>query len=76
MTSFTPLKVYIYKQGLIRFATKKYTDEPECHDELKEYLANYNTSNTDDEDFVGSQDGTVSHGIGGVSSKSDFSMLR
>ena len=28
VTSFNPLKVYIYNDGLVRFATEKYTNDP------------------------------------------------
>lgn len=28
VTSFNPLKVYMYTDGLVRFATEKYTNDP------------------------------------------------
>lgn len=31
VSSYTPLKVYIYKQGLVRFATKKYSNDLYMH---------------------------------------------
>ena len=32
VTCFDPLKVYIFKEGLVRFATQKYTNNPKSVD--------------------------------------------
>ena len=51
VTSFNPLKVYIHKEGLVRFATKKYSNDPATRNELYMHLTNYSI-NKGNENFV------------------------
>ena len=55
VTSYTPLKIYIYNQGLVRFCTKKYSNDPKTRSESNMHLTNY-AINKDNENFVGNQD--------------------
>jgi len=56
VTSFDPLLVYMYKEGLVRFAAQKYsaaqTHNPEAH------LTNYSV-NKNSEAFVHNEDTAV-----------------
>lgn len=51
VTSFDPLKVYLFKEGLARFATKKYTTNPSATDKQFIHLTNYSV-NKKNEDYV------------------------
>ena len=51
VTSFSPLKIYVYNQGLVRFCTKKYSNDPKTRNELCMHLTNYSI-NKDNENFV------------------------
>ena len=70
VTSYTPLKIYIYNQGLIRFCTKKYSNDPKTRNELDMHLTNY-TMNKDNENFGEAQE----KGFDG-SSKWNFRLLK
>lgn len=54
VTSYTPLKVYIYNEGLVRFATMKYSNDPKTRNEFYMHLTNY-AINKDNENFVENQ---------------------
>lgn len=41
VTSFNPLKVYIYNDGLVRFATEKYTMDPRLMNQKFVHLTNF-----------------------------------
>lgn len=49
MTSFDPLKVYLFKEGLARFATKKYTNNPSATEKQYIHLTNYSVNKKNDE---------------------------
>ena len=49
VTSFDPLKVYLFKEGLARFATKKYTNNPSASEKQYIHLTNYSVNKKNDE---------------------------
>jgi tubulin polyglutamylase TTLL4 len=49
VTCFDPLKVYLFKEGLARFATKKYTTNPSASDKQFIHLTNYSVNKKNDE---------------------------
>ena len=51
VTSFDPLKVYLFKEGLARFATQKYTNSQKSTDKRYIHLTNYSV-NKRNEDYV------------------------
>lgn len=51
VTCFDPLKVYLFKEGLARFATKKYTNSQTATDKHFIHLTNYSV-NKKNEDYV------------------------
>jgi tubulin polyglutamylase TTLL4 len=51
VTSFDPLKVYLFKEGLARFATKKYTNNPTATEKQFIHLTNYSVNKHND-DYV------------------------
>ena len=52
VTSFDPLRVYIYREGLVRFATEKYSNEDFSDEKCKfSHLTNYSI-NKKNENFV------------------------
>ena len=44
VTSFNPLKVYIYNDGLVRFATEKYTNDPSRLSKKYVHLTNFSVN--------------------------------
>ena len=52
VTSFDPLRVYIYREGLVRFASERYSNEDLSSEEAKySHLTNYSI-NKNNEKFV------------------------
>ena len=51
VTSFDPLKVYLFKEGLARFATQKYTNSQKATEKRYIHLTNYSV-NKKSEDYV------------------------
>ena len=51
VTGFDPLKVYLFKEGLARFATQKYTNSQKNVDKRFIHLTNYSV-NKKNEDYV------------------------
>jgi len=52
VTSFDPLRVYIYREGLVRFASEKYSNQDIVSDEAKySHLTNYSI-NKKNENYV------------------------
>ena len=51
VTSFNPLTIYIYEDGLVRFATVKYNLDPENFDNKFIHLTNYSI-NKKNEDYI------------------------
>ena len=49
VTSFDPLKVYMFKEGLVRFATQKYTNSYKSVDKQYIHLTNYSVNKKNDE---------------------------
>jgi hypothetical protein len=54
VTSFDPLKVYLFKEGLVRFATQKYTNNAKTVDQQYIHLTNYSV-NKHNEQYVKSK---------------------
>ena len=46
VTSFDPLRAYIYKDGVVRFATEKYSNSPESLSNQFMHLTNYSINKT------------------------------
>ena len=44
VTSFDPLKVYMFKEGLVRFATEKYSTNPKTLKKRFVHLTNYSVN--------------------------------
>lgn len=44
VTCYDPLKVYVFKEGLVRFATQKYTNNPKSVDKQYIHLTNYSVN--------------------------------
>jgi hypothetical protein len=59
ITSINPLRVYVYEEGLVRFATAKYSPMSECLDEHSRYkhLTNYSV-NKNNANFMQNKDAT------------------
>ena len=55
VTSFRPLTVYVFRDGLARFATEKYTNDPDSHKSRFQHLTNYSV-NKFSENFVANDD--------------------
>lgn len=51
VTCFEPLKIYIFKEGLVRFATQKYSNNPKHLEKRFIHLTNYSV-NKKAEDYV------------------------
>ena len=90
VTNFNPLKVYLYNDGLVRFATEKYSTDPRLLTKKYVHLTNFSVNkkntnfvkNTDKGSRVHKEDGQDSAGSDNEndsissSSKWDFKMLR
>jgi len=44
VTSYDPLKIYLFKEGLVRFATEKYTTNPKLLKKRYIHLTNYSVN--------------------------------
>lgn len=44
VTSFNPLRVYIYEDGLVRFATEKYSNDPRQLQKKYVHLTNFSVN--------------------------------
>ena len=51
ITSIDPLKLYIYEEGLVRFATEEYTNDPKKLSNNLIHLTNYSV-NKESEEFI------------------------
>ena len=79
VTSFNPLRVYIYNDGLVRFATEKYTLDPKNLNKKYVHLTNFSINKKNEKfvknnDRAGEEEGENEGGIN--SSKWDFKMLK
>ncbi len=52
VTSFNPLKVYMYTDGLVRFATEKYTLDPKNINQKFVHLTNFSINKKNTQKFV------------------------
>jgi len=46
VTSYTPLRAYVYKEGLTRFASSPYNMDPSCLNDAYRHLTNYSVNKT------------------------------
>lgn len=51
VTCFDPLKIFLFKEGLVRFATQKYSNNPKNLDKRFVHLTNYSVNKKAD-DYV------------------------
>ena len=51
ITSFDPLRVYIYREGLARFASEKYNNDPMSEEYKFSHLTNYSI-NKKNENYI------------------------
>jgi len=51
VTCFEPLKIFLFKEGLVRFATQKYTNNPKMLEKRFIHLTNYSINKRAD-DYV------------------------
>lgn len=56
VSGFDPMKVYLFREGLVRFATQKYTKSQKAVDKRYIHLTNYSV-NKKNEDYVRNNDG-------------------
>lgn len=74
VTSFCPLKVYVYNDGLVRFATELYSLDPKTIDKKFVHLTNFSINKKNTAKFVKNND-TDSDNAEAESSKWNFSQL-
>lgn len=75
VTSFNPLKVYMYNDGLVRFATEKYSLDPKNINQKFIHLTNFSINKKNTSKFVKNNDNSDEEGEVGDSSKWDFAQL-
>ena len=63
VSCFEPLKVYLFKEGLVRFATQKYTTNQKATGQKYVHLTNYSI-NKKNEDYVKNTGSNVKTGDG------------
>lgn len=56
ITSYDPLKIYVYKDGLVRFATEKYTSNPKSLKKRYIHLTNYSVNKKNEANYVENKD--------------------
>lgn len=52
VTSFNPLRVYMYDEGLARFATEKYTNDPDVLKNKFVHLTNFSVNKRNIKNYV------------------------
>ena len=57
VTSYDPLKIYLYQDGLVRFATEKYTLNPSSLKKRFIHLTNYSVNKKNLEKYVSNNEG-------------------
>jgi len=62
VTSYCPLKVYIYNDGLVRFATELYNLDPKNINEKFVHLTNFSINKKNTAKFVKNNDDSDSEG--------------
>lgn len=84
VSSYNPLKVYMYNDGLVRFATEKYNNDPNTLSKKFIHLTNFSVNKKNTAKFVKNNDKKKNDGDsddedddeGANSSKWDFKQLR
>jgi tubulin polyglutamylase TTLL4 len=72
VTSYNPLKVYMYNDGLVRFATEKYNLDPRNINQKFIHLTNFSINKKNTSKFVKNNDCSDEEGEGTDASKWDF----
>jgi len=72
VTCFNPLKVYMYNDGLVRFATEKYNLDPRNINQKFVHLTNFSINKKNTSKFVKNNDCSDDEGEGMDASKWDF----
>lgn len=75
VTSYCPLKVYLYNDGLVRFATEPYSTDPKTMNQKFVHLTNFSINKKNTNKFVKNEDNSDSEEDGADSSKWDFKQL-
>lgn len=77
VTSFCPLKVYMYSDGLVRFATEPYNIDPKNMNHKYVHLTNFSINKKNTAKFIKNNDQSDSsdNENGADSSKWDFKQL-
>jgi tubulin polyglutamylase TTLL4 len=78
VTSYCPLKVYLYNDGLVRFATEPYSNDPRSVNQKFMHLTNFSINKKNTAKFVKNNDHTDSSDAeahGPDASKWDFKQL-
>jgi len=75
VTSFEPLRIYLNGEGLVRFATEKYSQEASTLSNTMMHLTNYSI-NKSSPAFVKNQDGSATSDDDAQASKWSFQELR
>lgn len=52
VTSYNPLRVYMYEEGLARFATETYTNDPEVLKNKFVHLTNFSINKRNTKNYV------------------------
>lgn len=65
VTSFNPLRIYVYEEGLVRLTTEKYRNDPESLKNRYVHLTNYSVQKKS-KNFVSNEAGTRRSGNNGL----------
>jgi tubulin polyglutamylase TTLL4 len=78
VTSYDPLKVYLFREGLTRFATEKYSTNMNSLKKRFVHLTNYSVNKKNIEGYVRNQDkaGNVTSGSETASNSSKWNLLQ
>lgn len=69
--SYDPLKIYMYNEGLVRFATEKYSTDPKDLEDVLRHLTNFSL-NKNNKNYVYNEEADE----GGVGSKWSMDALK
>jgi len=76
VTCFDPLKVYMFKEGLVRFATQKYTNNVKSVDKQYIHLTNYSVNKKNEEYIKSTGDNTGNGDSSELASKWNLAQLK
>jgi tubulin polyglutamylase TTLL4 len=75
VTSYCPLKIYFYREGLVRFATELYTTDPKQINQKYIHLTNFSINKNNKAKFSKPQQSDSESEPDDSSSKWDFKQL-